>query len=880
MGASRSITMIALIVLIVTAIGASASNSAAVPAPSPIPRHPFDRLAVASHESNMMQQPGRATYGTDASDKALRAPADAALAAHAAGRTREARMLYDLALLRARGVSSGHCAAIACAVGPDTAGVGAVREGSILHARDQYEHLLTNPEARDTMLKTIGRRDTARLRRYLAAQLERYRALAAQKPGSPCNDGDMFCLSPTYTPAQLAPVRSSIGRAVWVPPAPRVPGGALNANVDFAQFERAFLKARNQVVIVDNFLSKEALLAVRRFGEDATIWYSDKQYKTTPGGGYLGAYSGEGWNADVLLQIEEEVRQRFPRAIGPDMPLAHAWSYKYNRRGEGIDVHTDQSAVTLNLWLTPDAANRDPSGGGLVIYPVMPPRFWSFNTAEIARTNYSAFSAEELRVLDADAARVGETRAGLLHKTSVCISNYHCRAKVQQAFIAAVKPADIIRIPYKQNRLVMFNSNYLHQTDAFDFQPGYQNRRLNLALLFGNPRETPSDDGEPKEKTKCSTLVADGRDAADPAPQTCESCQKKGHGWCYTSEAGSTCNVGKCAPLIAGACECGPSNHWFHEDNPELSVLLGEYNLAVGCPEDHSSDEQIQDFEHRIERYLDSGSPSELQKIRRDLNQVQQDSEVTRLQQELTEARQELTSHLNVPPRAEAPVRTEMIVSAGKNATWMYGMYGRQVVLCSTTSKLCTKKHKRARDGQSLVHFILQWWDQLPHIRFALVHGSLNEWHHPRPFPEKLERAFQSDKPFVHLGLRHNYRTIQFEETGWCENAWRPYIGECPPKLCVAEGLEFVANGELFTWIPKHKWELLNKIGYGELAPEEFHLHKDPWLGIDYMFEWAIFILANQTACPPRATFWSAEGSGSTPWLASRKQNVSVVEIK
>jgi len=40
----------------------------------------------------------------------------------------------------------------------------------------------------------------------------------------------------------------------------------------------------------------------------------------------------------------------------------------------------------------------------------------------------------------------------MLHKTSVCINNYHCRAKVQQAFIAAVKPADIIRIPYKQNR--------------------------------------------------------------------------------------------------------------------------------------------------------------------------------------------------------------------------------------------------------------------------------------------------------------------------------------------------------------------------------------------------------------------------------------------
>ena len=40
-------------------------------------------------------------------------------------------------------------------------------------------------------------------------------------------------------------------------------------------------------------------------------------------------------------------------------------------------------------------------------------------------------------------------------------------------------------VPYRQNRLVMFNSNLIHTTDRFHFKPGYQNRRINLTLLFG-----------------------------------------------------------------------------------------------------------------------------------------------------------------------------------------------------------------------------------------------------------------------------------------------------------------------------------------------------------------------------------------------------------
>lgn len=40
---------------------------------------------------------------------------------------------------------------------------------------------------------------------------------------------------------------------------------------------------------------------------------------------------------------------------------------------EGIATHSDHATVNLNFWVTPDDANLDPSSGGLVVYPKVPP---------------------------------------------------------------------------------------------------------------------------------------------------------------------------------------------------------------------------------------------------------------------------------------------------------------------------------------------------------------------------------------------------------------------------------------------------------------------------------------------------------------------------
>ena len=41
-------------------------------------------------------------------------------------------------------------------------------------------------------------------------------------------------------------------------------------------------------------------------------------------------------------------------------------------------------------------------------------------------------------------------------------------------------------VPYAENRVVLFNSNLFHETDRLEFKPGYENRRINITMLFGN----------------------------------------------------------------------------------------------------------------------------------------------------------------------------------------------------------------------------------------------------------------------------------------------------------------------------------------------------------------------------------------------------------
>lgn len=205
---------------------------------------------------------------------------------------------------------------------------------------------------------------------------------------------------------------------------------------------------RGPVIVIDDFFSPEALTRIRNLLLQSTAYFEAKPPSML--GTYCGAYINDGLNDKILLEVSDALRKALPRILG-EYPLKLLWSYKYFPEYDlsgredydtGINVHADNAAVNLNIWLTPDEANLDPDSGGLVVYTVKPPFNFDYTKYNDARVKNE-----------------------ILEK-----SNW-----------------ENITVPYKYNRATLFDSALYHKTDKFQFKTGYENRRINLTLLFGDP---------------------------------------------------------------------------------------------------------------------------------------------------------------------------------------------------------------------------------------------------------------------------------------------------------------------------------------------------------------------------------------------------------
>jgi len=54
-----------------------------------------------------------------------------------------------------------------------------------------------------------------------------------------------------------------------------------------------------------------------------------------------------------------------------------------------------------------------------------------------------------------------------------------------RGFTLRAKP---IKIPYRANRAVIFDSNLFHKIDEIAFAEGHENRRINITMLYGRRR--------------------------------------------------------------------------------------------------------------------------------------------------------------------------------------------------------------------------------------------------------------------------------------------------------------------------------------------------------------------------------------------------------
>ena len=245
-----------------------------------------------------------------------------------------------------------------------------------------------------------------------------------------------------FRPEDTADIGDFYNRAIHVPdPQPVTP--MLNAK----SFADADARYREGPFAIDDALTPAALQQIRSLLLESTVFFETKMPAVF--GGYVGAIVEDGLHARALLELADaratgHARGAMPETLG-DHPLAYLWCYKYDSRYEGISVHADEAAVNLNIWLTPDDANLDPASGGLVVYTAKPP---ATATAEEYNQRGAEFADELLR--------------------STAYEN--------------------VTIPYRQNRIVVFDSALYHKTDWCSGSGGYENRRINLTLLFGKMR--------------------------------------------------------------------------------------------------------------------------------------------------------------------------------------------------------------------------------------------------------------------------------------------------------------------------------------------------------------------------------------------------------
>jgi tetratricopeptide (TPR) repeat protein len=205
---------------------------------------------------------------------------------------------------------------------------------------------------------------------------------------------------------------------------------------DAEAVERAYTDRPPGLVVIDNFLAPEALESLRQFCLQSTVWFGNRYAH-----GRLGAFFREGFCCPLLIQIAEEIQAAFPRMIGQPHRLQQIWGFKYDRAQPATNAHADFAAVNVNFWITPDEANLDPKTGGMIVYDLEAPLDWGFDT----------YNEQGARI----AALLKEKQSTATH------------------------------VAYKANRAIIFNSDLFHATASVNFRDGYENRRVNVTMLFG-----------------------------------------------------------------------------------------------------------------------------------------------------------------------------------------------------------------------------------------------------------------------------------------------------------------------------------------------------------------------------------------------------------
>lgn len=218
------------------------------------------------------------------------------------------------------------------------------------------------------------------------------------------------------------------------------------------------------VSVIEQVLRLDVLNEFRRIVLESTSFHDLKISYT---GTYWSSENG-GFYHPLVLHFSAALQAAFP-FIQPHQ-LQNAWCYAYSNTpknigqslvpglsgstgvNEGIPSHADEARINFNMWLSKDDANLELGSGGLVVWRKKPPANFAFE-------DYNEIN--------------------------------HNKGQLDDFIATAGEP---IRVAHRQNRAVVFDSDFLHRSDSAKFKPGHANRRLNLTFLFGAmQRYTPMD---------------------------------------------------------------------------------------------------------------------------------------------------------------------------------------------------------------------------------------------------------------------------------------------------------------------------------------------------------------------------------------------------
>jgi hypothetical protein len=301
--------------------------------------------------------------------------------------------------------------------GEDRSGIAAkslaeATRGKLLHDAEQFRFLSE---------RRIERQRFDALARH-------YEAVAKDFPEKPTALSDR----------QFAALGDDYNTAIHICDAPEVAGRAVSKRPDRDVILRSFREMQAGAAWFDDLLTPPALAGLKRYLLESTIWHDFSHI-----GVFVASYLEDGLACPLLLQIADEIRAAFPELLAQH-PLSQAWAFKGREAKAAVEAHADDAAISINFWVTPDQANLNPNGSGLVVCRVPPPQAWEMKDYNADKDEVAAFLEQH-----AD---------------------------------------DSLIVPYRENRAALFESRLFHRSDAPEFATGYENHRINLTLLFGRVR--------------------------------------------------------------------------------------------------------------------------------------------------------------------------------------------------------------------------------------------------------------------------------------------------------------------------------------------------------------------------------------------------------